>query len=117
MRILLILTISCMVLSATCQSKEQVTDLTDPKMSQCLTELTGYKNIDELMSKVYQEFLTANNLNTTAKETLSSLNEYQNTLQATDTSRLRWRCFCYRRVRYLFWWVCVSWRCPIYFGK
>jgi hypothetical protein len=104
-----------MVLSATCQSKDQVTDLTDPKMSQCLTELTGYKNIDELMSKVYQEFLTANNLTSTAKGTLSSLIGYQNTLQATDTSKLRIRCYCYRRVKFLFWWVCVSWRCTISF--
>jgi len=76
-----------MVLLATCQSKEQI--------------------------KSYQQkiFLAKKLIFTTAKGTLSSLIEYQNTLQATETSRLRWRCFCYRRVRYLFWWVCVSWRC------
>jgi len=79
MKILMIFLISCLVL-ANCQNivdineiernvGNEVADLTDPKMNQCLTESTGYKNIDELMGSLYQEFLVANNLTVPAKET------------------------------------------------
>ena len=112
MKIFMILLISCLVL-ANCKLQQdqivdineidrkpyvgnEVADLTDPIMSQCLTESTGYKNIDELMENLYQEFLVANNLTVLAKETMSSLIGYQNTLQSTSRIRIRWYC-CGRR--------------------
>ena len=127
MRILMILLISCLVL-ANCQNKQdqiidkkpqskqnEVADLTDPKMSQCLTDLTGYKNIDELMGVLYQEFLVANNLTVLAKESMSSLIGYQNTLQSTSKLiRIRW--YCCERKRFLFWYICVKWCFTVQFG-
>ena len=125
MKIFMILFISCLVL-ANCELQEkqireigiadidrkvepyvgnEVADFTDPKMSQCLTELTGYKNHDELMDSLYQEFLVANNLTVLAKETMSGLIGYQNTLRGT--SRLKF--YCCRRRKVLFWSVCVKW--------
>ena len=116
MKILMIFLISCLVL-ANCQNKQdkivdknvgnEVADKTDQKMNQCLTESTGYKNIDELMGSLYQEFLVANNLTVPAKETMSSLIGYQNTLQNTSRIRIRW--YCCRRRWYLYWYVCIKW--------
>ena len=128
MKILMIFLISCLVL-ANCQNKQdkivdineidknvgnEVADLTDPKMSQCLTESTGYKNIDELMGSLYQEFLVANNLTVLAKETMSSLIGYQNTLQSTSRIRIRWYC-CGRR-KVFCWYVCVKWCVKVSWG-
>jgi hypothetical protein len=112
-----------MVLSVICQIKDQVTDLTDPKMNQCLRDLTGYENLDELMSKIYQEFLTANNLTEIAKETMNSLIEYQKSLQATDTSKFKknaimikkWICVKWKQ--YKFFKVCVKWELTFVVGK
>jgi len=99
--------------------KDQVTDLNDRKMTQCLRDLTGYENLDELMSKIYQEFLTANNLTEIAKETMNSLSEYQKSLQATDTSKIavkirKW--ICVKRKRIWFLRVCVRWELIIVVG-
>ena len=121
MKILMIFLISCLVL-ANCQNKQdkiidineidkkpyvgnEVADLTDPKMSQCFTELKEY-NIDELMGSLYQEFLVANNLTVLAKETMPSLIGYQKTLQSTSRTRIR---YCCRRRKFGGWLVCVQW--------
>ena len=120
----MILLISCLVL-ANCKLQQdqivdineidrkpyvgnEVADLTDPIMSQCLTESTGYKNIDELMENLYQEFLVANNLTVLAKETMSSLIGYQNTLQSKSIITIK-RWYCCRRKKIWRWWVCVRW--------
>ena len=122
MKIFMILLISCLVL-ANCKLQQdqivdineidrkpyvgnEVADLTDPIMSQCLTESTGYKNIDELMENLYQEFLVANNLTVLAKETMPSLIGYQKTLQSTSRTRIR---YCCRRRKFGGWLVCVQW--------
>lgn len=129
MKNLIILIISCLILSATCLidkeqsldlndykkvnvSEKEVPDLTDPKMSQCLTDLTGYKNIDQLMDNVYREFLVANNLTVVAKETMNSLIGYQTNLENPVNQQqkifgIRW--YCCRRRKFLRWWICVRW--------